>query len=119
MGLGMDNIPRSPRGWEPTEGNAWTHHELGEQLAVMKVSDEEKLNFFVKEYVNTKTGVWTKQGRYVDFTAQMAMYALQLKEIATKIGKEEDIPTYDSFHEKVKTALNEHCWNEEDGFYYD
>lgn len=119
MGLGMDNIPRSPRGWEPTEGNGWTHHELGEQLAAMNVSDEEKLNFFVREYVNTKTGVWTKQGRYVDFTAQMAMYALQLKEIASKIDREEDIKAYDEFHAKVKTALNEKCWNEEDGFYYD
>ena len=33
MGLGMDNIPRSPRNWEPTTGNGWTHHELGDQLA--------------------------------------------------------------------------------------
>ena len=41
MGLGMDNIPRSPRGWEPAEGegNGWTHHELGRQLAAMNVSD--------------------------------------------------------------------------------
>ncbi|MEL7221599.1 MAG: trehalase family glycosidase [Bacteroidota bacterium] len=119
MGLGMDNIPRSPRGWEPTEGNGWTHHELGEQLAAMKVSDEDKLNFFVKEYVRTKTGVWTKQGCYVDFTSQMAMYALQLKEIAGKIGKEDDIAAYEDFHTQVKAALNEHCWNEEDGCYYD
>ncbi|NAS10742.1 MGH1-like glycoside hydrolase domain-containing protein [Poritiphilus flavus] len=119
MGLGMDNIPRSPRDWTPTEGNGWTHHELGDRLAEMNASDEEKLNFFVTEYPNTVTGVWTRQGRYVDFSAQMAMYALQLKEIASKIGKEEDIEGYDSFHAKVKTALNEECWNEEDGFYYD
>ena len=119
MGLGMDNIPRSPRDWEPTEGNGWTHHELGAELAKMNVSDEEKLNFFVKEYVNTKTGVWTKQGRYVDFTSQMAMFALQLKDIAERIGKEEDIPAYEAFHARVKTALNKHCWSEEDGFYYD
>ena len=119
LGLGMDNIPRSPRDWEPTEGNGWTHHELGEQLAAMNVSDESKLNFFIKEYVNTKAGVWNKQGRCVDFSVQMAMYALQLKEIASKIGMEKDIPAFESFHEKVKTALNKHCWNEEDGFYYD
>ena len=121
MGLGMDNIPRSPVGWEPAEGqgNGWTHHELGEQLAAMNVSDEEKLNFFVTEYVNTKTGVWNTQGRQIDFSSQMAMYALQLKEMASKIGADADIPAYDAFHEKVKTAMNKDCWNEEDGFYYD
>ena len=119
MGLGMDNIPRSPRGWEPTEENGWTHHELGERLADMNVSDEEKLNFFVREYVNTKTGVWTKQGRYVDFSSQMAMYALQLNKIAQIVGEEEDIPGYEEFHQGVKEAFNRDCWNEEDGFYYD
>ena len=119
MGLGMDNIVRSPRNWEPEEGNGWTHHELGEKLAAMNVSDEEKLNFFIKEYVNTKTGVWTSQGRYVDFSSQMAMYALQLKEIATLIGKDEDIANYETIHAKIKQALNKNCWNEQDGFYYD
>ena len=119
MGLGMDNILRSPAGWEPTEGNGWTHHELGERLAAMQVSDEEKLQFFVDEYVRTKTGVWNKQGRCIDFTCQMAMYALQLKEIATRIGMEEDVSGYESFHSQVKDALNQLCWNEEDGFYYD
>ena len=119
MGLGMDNILRSPVDWEPTEGNGWTHHELGDQLASMQVSDEEKLQFFVDEYVKTKTGVWNKQGRCIDFTCQMAMYALQLKDIASKIGEDGDIEAYDSFHGKVKTALNELCWSEEDSFYYD
>jgi len=119
MGLGMDNIPRSPRDWEPTTGNGWTHHELGDRLAAMNVSDEEKLNFFVKEYVNTRTGVWTTQGRYVDFSSQMAMYALQLNEIAQRIGKEEDVPQYEQVHSRVKKALNTMCWDETDGFYYD
>ena len=119
MGLGMDNIVRSPRDWEPEEGNGWTHHELGERLAAMNVSDEEKLNFFVKEYVNTKTGVWTRQGRYVDFSSQMAMYALQLKEIATTVGMNQDVAHYETIHAKIKKALNENCWSDEDGFYYD
>lgn len=119
MGLGMDNILRSPVGWEPTEGNGWTHHELGDRLAAMQASDEEKLQFFITEYVNTKTGVWNKQGRQIDFSSQMAMYALQLKEIAARIGKDVDIPAYEEFHRKVKEALNKYCWNEEDGFYYE
>ena len=119
MGLGMDNIPRQPRDWTPERGNGWTHHELGQQLAAMNVSDEEKLQFFVDEYPNTTTGVWNKQGRYVDLTSQMAMYAIQLKTIAELIGQKDDIPAYDSFHAKVKAALNKLCWNEDDSFYYD
>ncbi|WP_411032335.1 MGH1-like glycoside hydrolase domain-containing protein [Spongiimicrobium sp. 3-5] len=119
MGLGMDNMPREPRGWEPTEGNGWSQHELGLQLAALKKTDEEKLNFFVTEYVNTRNGVWNKQGRQVDFSSQMAMYALQLKEIAELIGREEDIGLYTELHAKIKKALNDLTWNEEDSFYYD
>ncbi|MEM6718711.1 MAG: trehalase family glycosidase [Bacteroidota bacterium] len=119
LGLGMDNIPRQPRDWEPTEGNGWTHHELGAELVKMQVSDEEKLNFFIKEYVNTKQGLWNKQSRQVDFSAQMAMYAVQLKEIAEIINKKEDIKAFEDVHAKIKKALNDKCWSEADGFYYD
>ncbi|MCA0132504.1 MGH1-like glycoside hydrolase domain-containing protein [Winogradskyella alexanderae] len=119
LGLGMDNIPRSPRDWEPTEGNGMTHHELGEKLSAMNVSDETKLNTFIAEYVNTKQGMWNKQGRLVDFSAQMAMYSIQLKDMADAIGKDEDIEMYKSFHAKVAKAINDKCWSENDGFYYD
>ena len=87
LGMGMDNIPRSPRGWEPTEGSGMTHHELGDVLAGMNASDEEKLNTFIAEYVNTKQGVWNKQARLVDFSAQMAMFALQLIEIGNNLAE--------------------------------
>jgi len=119
LGMGMDNIPRAPRDWEPTEGNGMTHHELGEMLDSMDASGETKLNTFVAEYVKTKQGVWNKQGRLVDFSSQMAMFGLQLKEIANIIQLQDEIKQYDDFHAKVKNALNEKCWNEEDGFYYD
>jgi glycogen debranching enzyme len=119
LGMGMDNIPRAPRDWEPTEGNGMTHHELGQKLNSMNASDETKLNTFISEYVNTKQGIWNKQGRLVDFSAQMAMYSLQLKEMAKTIGKNEDIDAYDEFHSKVAKAINDKCWSEADGFYYD
>ncbi len=119
LGMGMDNIPRSPRDWEPTEGNGLTHHELGDQLAAMNESAETKLNFFIAEYVKTKQGVWNKQSRLVDFSAQMAMNANYLKEIAVLTGNNGDVEMYDDIHNRIKTALNDKCWNEEDSFYYD
>ena len=119
LGMGMDNIPRAPRDWEPTEGNGMTHHELGEMLDRMDASGETKLNTFITEYVRTKQGLWNKQARLVDFSSQMAMFSLQLKEMATIIELPNEIERYDDFHFKVKQALNESCWNEEDSFYYD
>ena len=120
LGMGMDNIPRSPRGWTTDEGNGMTHHELGEKLGKMSGSTaEERLNKFISEYVQTLQGVWNDEGRLVDFTAQMAMYALQLKYIAKEIGEDSDIVTYEAFHQEVKEALNDLCWNDTDAFYYD
>lgn len=119
LGMGMDNIPRSPRDWEPTEGNGMTHHELGDKLGKMDATGEERLNLFISEYVKTKQGVWNKQARLVDFSSQMAMYALQLIEMAKLTKNEGDIKGYQEIHTKIKTALNTKCWNENDGYYYD
>lgn len=119
LGMGMDNIPRSPRDWEPTEGNGMTHHELGDVLAGMNASDEEKLNTFIAEYVNTKQGIWNKQARLVDFSAQMAMFALQLIEIGKLIEVNQDMEYLQGLHSRIGSALNEKCWNAKDNFYYD
>ncbi|WP_435578296.1 MGH1-like glycoside hydrolase domain-containing protein [Gilvibacter sp.] len=119
LGMGMDNIPRQPRDWEPTEGNGLTHHELGDKLAAMNESPEVKLNYFIKEYVNTKQGVWNKQARLVDFSAQMGMFALQLIDIAEAIGQTDEVKRLKAFHSKLKTDINALCWSEEDQFYYD
>jgi len=119
LGMGMDNIPRAPRDWEPTEGNGMTHHELGQMLDSMDASGETKLNTFIAEYVKTKQGVWNKQARLVDFSSQMAMFSLQLKAMADILGMTDETGQYDEFHSKVSNALNEKCWNDEDGFYYD
>ncbi|MCW5520909.1 hypothetical protein J1N09_13755 [Aureitalea sp. L0-47] len=119
LGMGMDNIPRAPRDWEPQEGNGMTHHELGEKLGRMNVSGEERLNAFIAEYVETKQGVWNKQARLVDFSCQMAMYAVQLKEMATLTGNEADVSQYEDIHARIKKAVNDKCWNDKDKFYYD
>lgn len=120
LGMGMDNIPRYPRGWTTDEGNGMTHHELGDKLGKMSGSTgEERLNEFIREYVNTLQGIWNDEGRLVDFTAQMAMYALQLKYIAEQLEIRKDISAYDAFHAEVKKAINDLCWDDTDAFYYD
>ncbi|MEL6562652.1 MAG: trehalase family glycosidase, partial [Bacteroidota bacterium] len=120
LGMGMDNIPRFPHGWTTDEGNGMTHHELGDKLGKMSGSTaEERLDLFIKEYMETLQGVWNEESRLVDFTAQMAMFALQLKFIAKEIGADDDIAAYDSFHREVKAAVNQLCWNDGDAFYYD
>ncbi len=119
LGMGMDNIPRAPRDWEPTEGNGLTHHELGDKLAAMNESAQTKLNFFIAEYVNTKQGMWNKQARLVDFSAQMGMFALRLIDIAKVIESQEHIPALQEFHTKLKTDINALCWSDADSFYYD
>jgi hypothetical protein len=120
LGMGMDNIPRFPHGWTTDEGNGMTHHELGDKLGKMGGStSEERLNQFIEQYMETLQGVWNDQGRLVDFTAQMAMYAMQLEFIAGEIGVTDDIEGYEVFHSQVKDALNSLCWNDEDAFYYD
>ncbi|MGB5700683.1 MGH1-like glycoside hydrolase domain-containing protein [Muriicola sp.] len=120
LGMGMDNIPRFPRGWTTEEGNGMTHKELDDKLGKMSGSTgEEKLNKFIEEYVGTLQGVWNEEGRLVDLTAQMAMFALQLKFIAQEINETSDIASYDLFHAEVSKALNDKCWNETDSYYYD
>jgi neutral trehalase len=49
----------------------------------------------------------------------MAMYAVQLIEIAKVTDNQSDISAFESFHTNLKTAINEKCWNEQDSFYYD
>ena len=120
LGMGMDNIPRFPHGWTTNEGNGMTHHELGAKLGEMSGSTgEDKLNRFIAEYVETLQGIWNEEGRLVDFSAQMAMYALQLKFIAQEIGITSDVKHYELFHKEIKQALNQLCWNDEDAFYFD
>jgi len=119
LGMGMDNIPRNPEGWEPKTGNGMSHHDLGDELAKMNVSAEEKLQFFIEQYVETRQGVWNKQGRLVDFSAQMAMFAQQLIDIASLTANEADIASFEAKHKEIYDAVNEKCWSDEDSYYYD
>lgn len=102
LGSGMDNIPRYPDGWK----------DDGKGIQVKNLHPE----IFVYDGLNP---AWNWQGRSVDMTAQMALFADNLIEIAGLTGRQKDIPAYQKFHTETRQALNTHCWNEQDGFYYD
>ena len=119
LGMGMDNILRAPREWKPESGSGLTEDQLWAKIGALNLPFEKQIDKFAEEYADTVTGVWNKQGRFIDFSAQMAMCALQLKEMASLTGNNSDIKKYEKFHSELKEAINANCWNEEDGFYYD
>ncbi len=102
FGSGMDNIPRYPIGWK----------DDGKGIPVNNLFPE----IFKYDYL---TSVWNRQGRSVDFSAQMALFAENLISIATLINEKKDIAAYQQLYTETKNALNKLCWNDEDGFYYD
>lgn len=102
LGSGMDNIPRFPDGWK----------DDGQGIACVQPYPEN----FRYDWLSSH---WNRQGRSVDMTAQMAHFALNLKVMAELIGKTDDMAALDDFHVETAKALNDLCWHEEDGFYYD
>ncbi len=102
LGSGMDNIPRYPYGWQ----------DDGQGIPMKNLHPD----LFNYDGIDSK---WNQQGRSVDASAQMCLFSDNLSTIAQYLGKAADLPYYSHFHEEVKNAINEYCWNEEDGFYYD
>jgi hypothetical protein len=102
LGSGMDNIERYPRGWQDDK--------LG--IPIRNLHPE----LFSYEGL---LPAWNKQGRMVDTSAQYALFAKQLSEIAGMLQIHADRETYDLHYDETKRALNDLCWNEEDAFYYD
>lgn len=101
-GSGMDNIVRYPEGWQ----------DDGKGIKLVNLYPE----IFVYDGLSP---LWNKQGRSVDMSSQMALFAENLETIAGVIGEESDKVAYRKFYDETKTALNTLCWNEEEGFYFD
>ena len=102
LGSGMDNIPRHPPGWS----------DDGQGIGKPNLHPE----IFAYEGLDP---LWNRQGRAVDLSAQMALLADNLAQIAGLIGADEDVVEYRDFHAQTAAAINRLCWHEEDGFYYD
>ena len=102
LGSGMDNIERYPDGWSDDHQGVPLHNLYPEVFAYTGLNAD-----------------WNRQGRSVDFSAQMALFADNLKAIAGLIGETADMPAYARVHAEIGGAINQHCWSEADGFYYD
>ncbi|MBK6936344.1 MAG: hypothetical protein IPH18_05220 [Chitinophagaceae bacterium] len=102
FGSGMDNIERYPPDWQ----------DDGKGI-VLKNLYPEIFNY------KGHSAAWNRQGRAVDMSAQMALFADNLRSIASITGHKKDIKKYTAFFNETKQAINKYCWNEEDVFYYD
>jgi hypothetical protein len=102
LGSGMDNIPRYPDGWRDDHAGIPIRNLYPKVFTYSGLSAE-----------------WNRQGRSVDFSAQMALFADQLATIARLVGAPGEAAAYARAHARIGQAINRRCWNEADGFYYD
>lgn len=102
LGSGMDNIKRYPEGWQD-DGKGIALHQLHPD---------------VFDY-NGLSPKWNRQGRSVDLSAQMVLFARHLRRIGALAGRNAHDKRLAQFAAETSTALNAHCWNEGDGCYYD
>lgn len=102
LGSGMDNIDRFPYDWKD-DGKGIKINNLHPEIFVYSCNNP----------------AWNKQGRSVDMSAQMVLFARNLKQIAGLIGNQKHINEYNIFCKQTSAAINSLCWNNEDGFYYD
>jgi hypothetical protein len=102
LGSGMDNIERYPDGWQDDHAGIPLHNLYP---AVFTYSGP--------------SAAWNRQGRSVDFSAQMALFADNLVSIARLIGTPDDAVRHEQARAAIGEAINRHCWSEADGFYYD
>lgn len=56
---------------------------------------------------------------WVDALAQQALAALNITRLAEEVGDTELAKEFQGEYDKLKTLINKHYWDEEDGFYYD
>ncbi len=112
-GSGMDNISRSPRGWKP-DG-------LGLRIRFQKCHPSAR--GFARAVSNSRdldySPLWNRQGRSVDFSAQMAFDARRLSEIADLLGKTVESAAWAREADDINAAINRLCWNPRTGFYCD
>ena len=112
-GSGMDNLLRSPRGWKPDE--------KGIPLDASRCHPQ--VQSFINDYLYREdlnhAVLWNRQGRSVDFSAQMAFDARNLADIANKLGFLDEETQWRREADGINEAINKHCWTPATGFYND
>ena len=114
-GCGMDNLPR----WDSRSevvcagGIPFTRHaitapgEAGDALFEWMNSQSE-MPFF-----------WNRQLGWCDTSCQMAFNALNLAEIAQRLGRSQEERKLRAQHRQIADTVNALCFNEKTGFYSD
>ena len=108
LGGGMDDLPRFPkRDWNPDDGIGVEREHL-----IMYKDWYEGMR-------NDKAHNLNRQMGWVDMSAQMALNALCMAKIARTLGMKDDFEMFKAKHRELGRAINEKCWDEERGFYFD
>lgn len=119
LGCGMDDIVRSPAGMSEEDkkkgGIVFSEKAFGPGLMI------PSLDGFRAHWLKTRSGdsSWNRQMGWIDITSQVALDCLNLAEIATIIGKYDDAKIWRDEHAEIAKAVNELCWDEERGYYFD
>lgn len=110
LGGGMDDLPRLPKKTSyDTNG--------GIDIKEEHVTADSKMMWHVIK--NDPLYCWNKQMGWVDISAQMAFNALNLSRVAAAIGNTEDAAKYKAQHAEMAKLINEKCWDDKLGFYFD
>ena len=114
LGGGMDDIPRWPVGMLrrrlPEGGKAFEKRHI-------TAPDAERIWGWMKNIVPEHG--WNFQAGWIDMTAQMAFDALNLAEMAGTLGRADEAAAFRAEHAELARLVNERCWDEEKGFYFD
>lgn len=112
-GSGMDNLLRCPRHWTPDS----------QGIPLDPAACHPDMYPFISTFIYRKelngSLVWNKQGRSVDFSAQMAFDAKNLSKIAMLLGLDNEASAWQKEADHLNEAINRHCWNPVSGFYND
>lgn len=113
LGCGMDDLPRWPR-----EFDAEMRKVGGIEMCPDACASEHEEKWRWLEPIAADYG-WNRQAGWIDMSAQMALDARCLGEIAAAIGKGDEAAAWRCEHEELCETINRLCWDEESGFYYD
>jgi hypothetical protein len=116
LGSGMDDLKRWPHGMSK-EDIMKGGIELTKEY--LYPSQERIWNWIVKfGYLGCK-GTWNRQAGWIDLSAQMAFDCMNLAYIAKAIGNDADVQKWAKEYKRIKDLVNEKCWDDKTGFYYD
>lgn len=111
LGSGMDNLPRYPRDFAGSDKAI--------QLDRTQMPPKMKDANVEKWYGVAKWGSqWNRQGSFIDLSSQVAFNAMNLSRICEIIGHE-DLGRWEGEYSDMKELVNDKCWSQEHGFFFD